>query len=204
MAYRTTPKMAQRKAEQRAHLIETAVKLFAKHGYHTTTVPMIVKAADASTGNLYFHFRNKEDVFAAALEGFGARVAAALNQAIDAAGSRTEEKMRAAVERLVTFMAENPEEARIFIVETSGLGERLHKIRRTIVDSHVRAVEGALALLNPGLDAGIVARCWVGAVYEVMFHWLELPASRRPAPDRVGRAVADFNLRASVAEADRE
>lgn len=204
MPYRTSPKMAQRKAEQRAHLLETAVKLFGKRGYHATTVPMIVQAANASTGNFYFYFRNKEDVFAAALEGFGARVAAALNQAIDAAGSRTEEKMRAAVEGLVAFMAQNPDEARIFIVETSGLGERLQKIRRTIVDSHVRAVEAALTALNPNLDAAIVAHCWVGAVYEAVFHWLELPASRRPSADRVGRTVADFNLRGSLAEAGRE
>lgn len=200
MAYHTTPKMAQRKERQRANLLETAVKLFGKHGFHATTVPMIVKAADASTGTFYFYFRNKEDVFAAALESFGARIAAALNQAIDAAAPEPKDKMRAAVERLVTFMAEHPTEARIFIVETSGLGGRLQQIRRKIVDGHADAVQAALALLNPRLDAEVVARCWVGAVYEAVFHWLEQPAARRPAAHLVARAVADFNLRGSNPE----
>ena len=186
--------MAKRKVENRARLLETAVRLFGKHGFHATTVPMIVKAAGASTGSFYLHFRNKEDVFAAALDSFGARIAAALNEAIDAAGSEPALKMRAAVERLVTFMAENPDEARILIVETSGLGGRLQQIRRRIVDSHAHAVEAALPLLNPKLDAPVVARCWVGAVYETVFHWLEQPAGRRPAADRVAGAVADFNL----------
>ena len=200
MVYRTTPKMAQRKAEQRAHLLDTAVSLFGKHGYHATTVPMIVKAAGASTGSFYFHFRNKEDVFAAALDGFGARIAQALNAAIDAAGEQPAAKMRAAVERLVTFMAENPDEARILIVETSGLGGRLQQIRRRIVDSHANAVEAALPLLNPQIDAAVVARCWVGAVYETVFHWLEQPAARRPPAAHVAHAAADFNLRGSGVE----
>jgi AcrR family transcriptional regulator len=200
MAYRTTQKMAQRKEQQRAHLLETAVKLFGKHGYHGTTVPMIVEASGASTGSFYFYFRNKEDVFAAALDGFGARIAAALNEAIDAAGPEPKRKMRAAIERLVTFMAENPDEARIFIVETSGLGGRLQQIRRKIVDSHAKAVQAALALLNPSLNADVVARCWVGAVYETVFHWLEQAGTKRPAANLVARAVADFNLRGAGAD----
>lgn len=46
MAYRTTPRMAERKEVQRNHLLETAVRLFGEHGYHDTTVPMIVKASN--------------------------------------------------------------------------------------------------------------------------------------------------------------
>jgi len=187
--------MAQRKEQQRAHLLETAIALFGKRGYHATTVPMIVKAAGGSTGSFYFYFRNKEDVFAAALENFGVRIAAALNEAIDSAPPAPAQKMRAAVEKLVTFMAGNPDEARILTVESSGLGERLQQIRRKIVDSHARAVEKAIALLCPSLNAELVARCWVGSVYESVFHWLEQPASRRPAAETVARTVADFNLR---------
>jgi TetR/AcrR family fatty acid metabolism transcriptional regulator len=195
MVYRLTPKMTERKERQRAHLLETAVRLFGKHGYHATTVPMIVKASRGSTGSFYFYFRNKEDVFAAALESLGRRIAAALDKAIDAAGDKPAAKMRAAVERLVTFLAENPGEARILIVETSGLGGKLPHIRRKIVDSHATAVAAALPLLNPRLDADVVARCWVGSVYEAIFHWLELPATRRGPAERVAAAVADFNLR---------
>jgi len=194
MVYRVTPKMAQRKERQRAHLLEIAVRLFGKHGYHATTVPMIVEASGGSTGSFYFYFRNKEDVFAAALQSFAERIAAALNGAIAAAGDEPGAQMRAAVERLVLFMAENPSEARILIVETSGLGEKLQQIRRRIVDSHAAAVAAALPLLSPRLDAEILARCWVGSVYEAVFHWLELPAALRGPAERVAAAVADFNL----------
>jgi AcrR family transcriptional regulator len=202
MVYRTTQKMAQRKEANRAHLLEVAIGLFGKHGYHATTVPMIVKASGGSTGSFYFYFRNKEDVFAAALEEFSERIAAALNAAIASAEGGLLQRMRAAVERLVLFMAENPDEARILIVESSGLSPRLQKIRRKTVDSHSRAVEMALSQLpsaHPPLDAGLVARCWVGSVYESVFHWLEQPAARRPPAKTVARAVADFNLRGAGA-----
>lgn len=200
MVYRTTPRMAQRKAAQRAHLLEVAIRQFGGHGYHGATVPMIVKAAGTSTGTFYFYFRNKEDVFGAALEAFGDRIAAELNAAMLKVGEAAVDRMRAAIERLVLFMAENPDEARILIVESSGLGGRLQQIRRTIVDSHVRSVALALAELSPPpADADIVARCWVGAAYESVYHWLEQPAGERPESDRLARAVADFNLRGAGA-----
>jgi AcrR family transcriptional regulator len=190
--------MAERKAAQRTLLLETAVRLFGQHGYHATTVPMIVRAADSSTGSFYFYFRNKEDVFAAALERLGERIDEALNKAIAATGTDTLQQMRAAVEGLILFLAKNPDEARILIVESSGLGEALQAIRRKIVDSHSRSVEDALSLLRsvlPSLDPSLSARCWVGSVYESVYHWLEQPPDRRPDPETIARAVAEFNLR---------
>jgi AcrR family transcriptional regulator len=189
--------MAKRKEAHRTKLLDTAMRLFGKHGYHATTVPMIVKASGSSTGSFYFYFRNKEDVFAAALQRFGGRIAEALNAAIGAAGDNPIRQMRAAVEQLVLFMARNPNEARILIVESSGLGPRLEQIRRGIVDSHARSVEKALSQLGstlPRLDA-LVARCWVGSVYESVYHWLEQPADRRQAAKTVASVVAQFNLR---------
>jgi AcrR family transcriptional regulator len=190
--------MAQRKEARRTKLLKTAIQLFGKNGYHATTVPMIVKASGSSTGSFYFYFRNKEDVFAAALEQFGERIAQALNAAIAAAGEKPVEQMRAAVQQLVLFMAENPDEARILIVESSGLGARLEQIRRGIVDSHARSVEKTLAQLRstlPPLDPVLVARCWVGSVYESVYHWLEQPIARRQAAQKVASVVAEFSLR---------
>src|SRR5215469_5479083 len=106
--------------------------------------------------------------------------------------------MRAAVQRLVLFMAENPDEARILIVESSGLGARLEMIRRGIVDSHARSVEKALSQLRPTLpplDPALAARCWIGSVYESVFHWLEQASAQRQPAKTVARTVADFNFR---------
>ena len=121
-----------------------------------------------------------------------------MNAAITVAGENPLQQMRAAVERLVLFMAENPDEALILIVESSGLGARLEQIRRRIVDSHARSVEKALLQLRaalPTLDPTLVARCWIGSVYESVYHWLEQPITRRDPSWTVASAVAEFNLR---------
>jgi AcrR family transcriptional regulator len=195
MVYRATAKTEMKKAARRARLLAAARRLFARQGYHATTVPQVVNQAQSSIGSFYFYFRDKENVFGAVLEEFGARLAAALNEAIGRQGPIVEQ-MRAAVEALMTFLADNPDEARILIVESSGLGGRLEAIRRGIVSSHVLGVQRALEALGlPGIDPAVAARCWVGAVYEAVYAWLESPPADRMAAQRLARIVADFNLR---------
>ena len=198
MPYRTTPKMAQRKDARRRRFLDTATRLFGQQGYHATTVPMIVAATGSSTGSFYFYFRNKEDVFAAALEGLGARISHALDKEIPAQRDPLEQ-MKAAVKALFVFLSENEEEARILLVESSGLGGRLEQIRRNILSSHARGVEQALLTMAnqlPPLDCAVVARCWVGAVFEAVRYWIEQPAEHRTPAEEVARNVAEFNLRA--------
>ena len=198
MAYRTTTKMAERKKAHRAKLLETAIGLFGKHGYHATTVPMIVGESGSSTGAFYFYFRNKEDVFAAVLEAVGQQIAAALNKAIANAGEDTFRQMKAAVESLIFFLAGNPLAARILIVESSGLTPRLAGVRQAIVASHCRSVEQALKRLprlRSGIDPKVAASCWVGAVLESVQQWLQTPKDQRLGPETLAKEICQFNLR---------
>jgi len=204
MAYRTTPKMVERKQARRQRLLNVALRLFGRKGFHATTVPKIVAAAHSSIGGFYSYFKNKEDIYAAVLEAIGESIAQALNRAIAAAGPGVLRQMRAAVKALVQFLADHPEEARILIIESSGLGQRLETVRRNLVRSHTRSVEHALAAIRAELpsmdtavlDTAVVASCWVGAVYEAVFHWLEQPAHQRLPADQLAQAIARFNLRA--------
>ena len=203
MVYHTTPKMAQRKQEHRAKLLKTAVTLFGKLGYHATTVPMIVQASGSSTGSFYFYFKNKEDVFAAALDDFGKKISITINSAIADAGEEIVRQMRAAIARFVTLLAENPDEARILIVESSGLGGQLEAVRRGIVNSHSRSVSAAISALKGSAvtraEADVLGHCWVGSVYESVYRWLQQPAKQRQPTKELARIVADFNLRGIAA-----
>jgi TetR/AcrR family transcriptional regulator, fatty acid metabolism regulator protein len=197
MVYRTTTKMADRKAARRRKLVEAATKVFGEHGYHATTVPMIVATSETSTGSFYFYFRSKEDVFAAVIEELGREIAVVLTRATETAPAGLPQ-MIAAVVHLFVFLAENAGKARILIVESSGLGSRLEQIRRNIVASHARSVEQALASLAPVIivpERSVASRCWLGAVYESAYHWLELPAEHRPDVRSMACAVADFVIR---------
>jgi AcrR family transcriptional regulator len=50
------------------HIAEKATELFAQKGYAATSIEDICLAADASKGSLYYHFKNKEQLFLYLLE----------------------------------------------------------------------------------------------------------------------------------------
>ena len=55
------------KQSKRDQLIQTAVKLFAKHGYHATGVDTIAAESGVTKRTLYAHFGSKEELVVAAL-----------------------------------------------------------------------------------------------------------------------------------------
>lgn len=51
----------------RLKVIEAALELFSKHGYSHTTLAMIASAAGFSRGPIYWHFKNKDELYEAVL-----------------------------------------------------------------------------------------------------------------------------------------
>jgi AcrR family transcriptional regulator len=97
----TTPKKSE---ATRAHILDTALRLFAERGYERTTMRAIAAEADVSVGNAYYYYNSKEhlvqgfyhriselhaqaskDVLAADRE-FGARLHAVLREWLRIAG----------------------------------------------------------------------------------------------------------------------
>jgi AcrR family transcriptional regulator len=198
MAYRKTPASAARKDARRKAILDAATRMFGTYGYHSTTVPMIVAESDSSVGSFYAHFRNKEDVFAAVLEALGGQVTDVMDRA-RLSQSDPLKGLFKAVEVLFLFLAEHPREARILIVESSGLSPRLEKVRRELLRQYAglvcQALESAPATSSVANPA-IAARCLVGAVFESLYNWLEQDPADRPTAEEVARAVADYNFRA--------
>jgi AcrR family transcriptional regulator len=188
--------MAERKQARRRRFLDVAIAQFGRLGYHAVTVPAIVAESQSSTGAFYLYFRNKEDVYVAALEEIGEQLSGALNRAT-VEESRPEARMGAVVEALVQWLAGNPPQARM-LVEAAALGGRIEQARRAIVESHVRSVSIALEQVAPRFDAderAVVARCWVGSVLEAGLAWLSTAPEERMEAERVAALVAEFNLR---------
>lgn len=78
--------------QTRTHLLETACKLFAEHGYDAVSTRMIAEAANVNLGGIHYHFGSKESLY---IEAF--------RLASDAAGSRkTEDIIREEPDLLLT------------------------------------------------------------------------------------------------------
>jgi AcrR family transcriptional regulator len=71
--------MQQRSEETRTHLLEAAVRLFARQGYEASSVAEICAAAGVSKGAFYHHFESKQALFLALLDEWLSRLDAAFS-----------------------------------------------------------------------------------------------------------------------------
>jgi AcrR family transcriptional regulator len=62
-----TQKDTGRDTSRLGQLLETALKVFARHGFKKTSMEDIAQAAQISRQGLYLHFKNKEDIFKASI-----------------------------------------------------------------------------------------------------------------------------------------
>lgn len=59
---------AERSEQTRRALLDVARGLFAEHGYANTATEEVVRRAGVTRGALYYHFRDKQDLFRAVVE----------------------------------------------------------------------------------------------------------------------------------------
>ncbi|WP_395644866.1 TetR/AcrR family transcriptional regulator [Terricaulis sp.] len=64
------PYAANHKQNTRARIVEAARILFNRHGYDNVSIDMVMARAKLTRGGFYNHFKNKEELFAAAVSSF--------------------------------------------------------------------------------------------------------------------------------------
>ena len=65
---------SEQKSKTRAHLYDTAMRLFERHGYGEVNVDDIVRHSRVARGTFYFHFPTKDDVLLEAVRRGEARI----------------------------------------------------------------------------------------------------------------------------------
>ena len=53
---------------RRDHLVDTAVKLFSKHGFRATGIDRVLAESGVAKKTLYNHFRSKDELIIATLQ----------------------------------------------------------------------------------------------------------------------------------------
>lgn len=162
--------------ETQIRILEAAVKIFATKGYHETKVDDIVNESRTSKGAFYFYFPSKQDIFLALVDTFAKLLEDRLSQALQ---SKTHglEQMDAALASLFNFFSQYRGLAKIALVQAVGLGIAFEDKRRAINDRMRQLVQARLeqAIADgslPPQSAEISARAWVGALNEIVIHWI--------------------------------
>jgi AcrR family transcriptional regulator len=85
--------MAGNESARQAHVLETALTVFARHGFRKTSIEDIAKAAGISRQGIYLHFKNKDEIFGAAIQKSLDDGLRAANRVFDDDRSTLEEKL---------------------------------------------------------------------------------------------------------------
>jgi AcrR family transcriptional regulator len=141
-------------------------EVVAELGWAHTTVAQIVARAKVSRKTFYTAFRDREDCLLAVFEEAVSTAGLRATQAYEAESSWAE-AVRAALARVLEFMDEEPELARICLVETLAAGERVLARRAQLLEQLAGAVDRG-RLLSPGDPPPLSAEVTVGGALTVL------------------------------------
>lgn len=164
------------KIATRTRILDGALDVFARKGYHRALVDDIVRASGTSKGAVYHHFPNKEAVFVALVDDFVALLASRLATGVSARRGALAKVDGALTTVLATF-AENERLARLILLEAASLGPVYQRKRAEVTDRLAALIQGYLdeAVADGTLgaiDTRVATLAWLGAVNEIVVQWL--------------------------------
>lgn len=127
---------------QRERIVTALVDVVAERGYNATTVANITKAASVSRRTFYEHFDDKEACFLAAYGMVADHIAASMRAAAESF-EEWPQKVRAALATMLSFLAGEPDLARLCMIEPIAAGGEIAARHRT-------SMQGLVEILKAG------------------------------------------------------
>jgi AcrR family transcriptional regulator len=143
------------RAERRQQILLAARGLFAKRGYHLTTIDDIVAQAGVARGTFYLYFEDKRAIFSDLIDRFGSQLAMAIvrivtGDASQSVGAQVHENIR----RIIgTCLAERAM-TKILLTDAVGVDPSFDRKLASFYDSMVGLL---VETLKDGQALGIVA-----------------------------------------------
>lgn len=156
-------------SERREHLVDAAMRCFARNGYNRTSMRDIAKDAGVTTGAIYAHFSGKEALIAALAERFKAMRSNALRPDPE---SGTPHSLRAALQAHTAYLDDEAADGALrsdIVMMAEALDVTL--LRDLLVEADLEQIDAYECLLkrndhaHPGLAVETTARVIVGAVF---------------------------------------
>lgn len=136
----------------RQKILAAATQEFARHGLGGARVDRIAARAGANKRMLYYYFRDKDNLFLAALEGRYAHIRAA-ERGLDLERVAPRQALKRLVEFTWRYFLEHPEFMTLLNSENLHEGRHLRRSRR-VPELHLPLVETLRGVLRRGMRAG--------------------------------------------------
>ena len=175
-------------ARKRFEILKSAAAVFRRRGYYGASVDEIARALNMTKGNLYYYFKNKEEILFACHQYSLDRLTQLLEE-IDASGAMADVKLRRLIDAFVHTILDELHGTALFLDLEALSAAHLKAViaRRDAFDKGVRRVleEGMKTGVFAGGDPKLLAFALFGAV-----NWIP----RWYSPDGPASSQAIANL----------
>lgn len=191
----------------RAAILEAALEEFAHEGVAGARTDEIARSAGVNKALLYYYFKDKEGMYAAALEHVLANLFSRVVAVLDRKDLSCREKLLLYVETHFDYIAASPLYSRLIQREFMNSGREPTSVVHCLIEHHGRPVyEKMLKLVSDGMASGEFrkaepAQTLTSILGVIVFYFISIPAQQLLAsgdpftPERMASrrvAVLDF------------
>jgi AcrR family transcriptional regulator len=175
------------KAERRQNILTAARNVFAKRGYHQSTIDDIVAEAGVARGTFYLYFEDKRAVFSDLIDRFSAQIAMAIQRIETDDPSRSvAEQARENIRAIVGLALSERVMTKILFTDAVGIDSAFDRKLLTFYDSVVQLLteslrDGqALGIVADG-EPRVLAYLTIGALKELLYQAVTLGLAEESA-----------------------
>jgi TetR/AcrR family transcriptional regulator, fatty acid metabolism regulator protein len=162
-------------ADKRSLILDAAVRVFARSGYHTSRVGDIAEEAGVAHGLLYHYFSSKEDVLATIFRENWRHLVERF-RAVEASDEPADEQLRGIAKILLRTWRNDPDLVRVMVREVARgpqLLEQVDDIREAFLCIERIVARGqAEGVFRADLDPRLVSWIFYGALEELLTGWV--------------------------------
>jgi AcrR family transcriptional regulator len=169
------PARAAASEEKRRLILDAAVRVFARKGYHTCRVGDIAEEAGVAYGLLYHYFSSKDEVLETIFRETWSEMLEAISE-VEASDAPAREQIRLVTAIVLRTWRRDPDLVRVLVREVT----RSPNVQREVgeIANAFAALERIVAHgqadgeLRAGLDARLAATIFYGALEEILTGWV--------------------------------
>lgn len=195
--------MAKRTGEKYMAILEGAIRVFARSGFHGTRVSEIAREAGVADGTVYIYFSNKEDILVSMFQELMARFVEGMREELRKA-SDARGKLRAIIHYHLSTLGAQPDRAMVTQIELRQIDEEINRGISGPLLSYFRLIEEVIeegrktGTFRTDINVRTARKVIFGAVDEVVTCWV-MSQKRYHLAD-MAEPVYDLLLRGMVKE----
>jgi TetR/AcrR family fatty acid metabolism transcriptional regulator len=162
-------------------ILESAIKIFAKQGFHETKISQIAKGANVATGSVYLYFKNKDSILIKIFEELWQGIYLETKSLSKRNDISPLEKFETMIDIIFDMFLANPSLAVVIVSEehylTRGKKTNFTKFYESFLDLGEDILkEGIKAKqFNPNLDLKVFRNFVFGGIRHLIHLWAQAP-----------------------------